>query len=148
MNTLTASSFGARRIWKENSAGSYSMTTIAVFISRWMGARLLKLVTDTNHCPQNRVTIRGYQTATDFFRHQLLRELRVRPGHDREERQPCIIVFGQQHGLVKAGRFLTFRIQYQKNVFKPLHVALFFSLPVHVFSGTGKRVARWCLASA
>jgi hypothetical protein len=53
VNTLTASSFGTRRIGKENSAGSYSITTIAVFISRWMGARLLKLVADTNHCPQN-----------------------------------------------------------------------------------------------
>jgi len=69
-----------RRSWKENSAGSYSITTIAVFISRWMGGRQLKLVADINHCPQNGVTIRGYQAATDFFRQQLLRELRIRLG--------------------------------------------------------------------
>ena len=30
--------------------------------------------------PENLVTIPGYQTATDFFRHQLLRELRIRLG--------------------------------------------------------------------
>jgi len=51
--TLTAPSFGMRRIWKENSADSHSITTIAVFISRWMGALLLKLVADINHYPQN-----------------------------------------------------------------------------------------------
>ncbi len=47
--------WNAQDLWKENSAGSYSITTIAVFISRWMRARLLKLVADTNHyhCPQN-----------------------------------------------------------------------------------------------
>jgi hypothetical protein len=71
-----------RRIWEENSAGSYSITTIPVFISRWMGTRLLQLVADINHYPQNSVTIRGYQTATDFFRHRLLRELRIRLAQD------------------------------------------------------------------
>jgi len=53
---------------------------LAVFVSRWMGTRQLKLVADINHYPQNGVTIRGYQTATDFFRQQLLRELRIRLG--------------------------------------------------------------------
>jgi len=52
-NTLTASSSGTRRTWKENPAGSYSITTIPVFISRWMGARLLKLVANINHHPEN-----------------------------------------------------------------------------------------------
>jgi len=45
-----------------------------------MGARLLKLVANINHDPQNQVTIRGYQTATDFFRHKLLREFRIHLG--------------------------------------------------------------------
>jgi len=50
-NTLIASSSGTRRTWKENSAGSYSITTVPVFINRWMEARLLKLVANINHYP-------------------------------------------------------------------------------------------------
>jgi len=42
-----------RRTWKKYSADSYSITTVPVFISRWMGARLLKLVANINHYPQN-----------------------------------------------------------------------------------------------
>ena len=53
VNTWITSFFGMRTTWKETSASSYSITTIAVFISRWMGARLLKLVADINHYLQN-----------------------------------------------------------------------------------------------
>ena len=36
-----------------HSSSDYSQEAVPVFISRWMGARLLKLVTDINHYPQN-----------------------------------------------------------------------------------------------
>ena len=57
------------------------------------GARILKLVADINHCLQNWATIRGYQAVTDFFRYQLLRVLRIRPGDDRLDILPIDRLF-------------------------------------------------------
>lgn len=69
-----------RRIWSENSTHSYSITTAPVCISRWMGPRPLRSVASTYHHPEISITIPGFHTATDFFRHRLRRELVIRLG--------------------------------------------------------------------
>ena len=46
-----------------------------MFISLWLGTRLVRLAVSTNYFLRNSVTIYGYHTATDFFGRQVPHEL-------------------------------------------------------------------------